>query len=173
MDPANPDTIGGFTSPMLSALVFLAVGTLAFAVMIGICSREAVRRRAAQVRIEDDGGGGRRALRYSGLRAAQKLIDYTAKHYTSVDSKDIKVLRQRLVRAGIYDPRGPAYFFLARVIAAVGLAALGFFMLPEIGVVANTPFWMFVMLGALMGYLAPSFYLDRMIGQKRLEHQAG
>ncbi len=111
-------TSGTFGAPtMLSLLIFLAVGTLAFAVMVGMRAREAVRRRAASVGIdENEDAGGRRSLRYSGLRAAQKLVDYTAKHYSSVDSKDMKVLRQRLMRAGIYDPRAPAVFFLSRIV---------------------------------------------------------
>jgi len=58
------------TSTMMSILVFLATGVLAFAVMVGMRAREAVRRRAARVGIEDDAPGGRRALRSSGARAA-------------------------------------------------------------------------------------------------------
>ena len=97
---------------MLSLLVFLAAGTLAFAAMVAMRARESVRRRAARVAIDaDDEPGGKRSLRYSGLRAAQKLVDYAAKHYSSSDTKDMKVLRQRLTRAGIYDPRAPRCFF--------------------------------------------------------------
>ena len=43
------------------------------------------------------------------------------------------MLRHRLVQAGIYDPRGAAYFFLARVVLAVGLAVATFFVLPMFG----------------------------------------
>jgi tight adherence protein C len=161
------------TSTMLSLLIFLATGMLAFAVMVGMRAREAVRRRAARVGIEDDAPGGRRALRSSGVRAAQKLIDYANKHYSSVDNKDLKVLRQRLMRAGIYDPRGPAIFFLARIIAAIVLAATAFLALPMLGFGTKTSLWIMVMTAGLGGYLAPSFYLDRMINKKRLEHQAG
>ena len=58
---------GDSATTMLSALIFLATGTLAFAVMLGVRSREAVRRRAARVNIDDDASGsGRRSLRYSG-----------------------------------------------------------------------------------------------------------
>ena len=158
---------------MMSILVFLATGMLAFAVMVGMRAREAVRRRAARVGIEDDAPGGRRALRSSGVRAAQKLIDYANKHYSSVENKDIKVLRQRLMRAGVYDPRGPAIFFLARIIAAIVLAGAAFLALPMLGFGGKTSSWIMVMIAGLGGYLAPSFYLDRMINKKRLEHQAG
>jgi tight adherence protein C len=170
MDPTST----GFGAPtMLSLLVFLAGGTLAFAIMVGMRARDAVRRRAARVGIDEEGAAGRRSLRYSGLRAAQKLVDYTAKHYSSVESKDAKVLRQRLTRAGIYDPRGPAVFFLARVVMAAALGCVAFFVLPMLGFEGRTTFWILVMAGALGGYLVPSFYLDRMIGRKRLEHQSG
>ena len=160
------------TSTMMSVLVFLATGVLAFAIMVGMRAREAVRRRAARVGIDDDGPGGG-ALRASGVRAAQKLIDYANKHYSSVENKDIKVLRQRLMRAGVYDPRGPAIFFLARIVAAIVLAGAAFLALPMLGFGGKTSSWIMVATAALCGYLAPSFYLDRMINKKRLEHQAG
>ena len=44
---------GGNATAMLSVLVFLAAGTLAFAVMIGVRAREAVRRRAARVGLDE------------------------------------------------------------------------------------------------------------------------
>jgi tight adherence protein C len=167
-------TSGSFGAPtMLSLLVFLAVGTLAFAIMVGMRAREAVRRRAARVGVDEEPTGGRRALRYSGMRAAQKLVEYTAKHYSSVETKDMKVLRQRLMRAGIYDPRGPAVFFLARVVAAVVFGVTAFFVLPTLGFEGKTSFTILLMIAALAGYLAPSFYLDKMIAKKRLEHQSG
>ena len=161
------------TSTMLSLLIFLATGMLAFAVMVGMRAREAVRRRAARVGVEDEAPSGRRALRSSGVRAAQKLIDYANKHYSSVEKKDIKVLRQRLMRAGIYDPRGPAMFFLARIVMAIVKAGSAFLVLPMMGYGGKSSLWVMLMIAALGGYLAPSFYLDRMINKKRLEHQAG
>jgi tight adherence protein C len=138
-------------------------------------ARDAVRRRAARVGVEDDaaGIGGRRSLRYSGLRAAQKLVDYAAKHYSSADSKDAKVLRQRLTRAGIYDQRATAVFFLARIAGATGFGVAAFFVLPMFGFQGKASLWIYLMIAALMGYLAPSFYLDRLIARKRLEHMAG
>ena len=64
---------GDSAATMLSLLVFLATGTLAFALMIGARAREAVRRRAARVGRDEDSSDGRRSLRHSGLKAAQKL----------------------------------------------------------------------------------------------------
>jgi tight adherence protein C len=174
MDPSTAFSLfGDGATTMLTVLVFLATGTLAFAVMIGVRAREAVRRRAARVNIDDDGPAGRRALRSSGLRAAQRLIDYTTKHYSSADGDNVKLLRRRLMQAGIYDPHAAAYFFIARGFCAVALGAVTFLVLPMIGFDGKAPFWLFIMVGGLMGYLAPSFYLDRRAGAKRLEHQSG
>jgi tight adherence protein C len=172
-DTATFDLFGDNAAMMLSVLVFLATGMLAFAIMIGVRAREAVRRRAARVNIDDEGPAGRRSLRHSGLKAAQKLVDYTTKHYSSADKVDVKVLRRRLIQAGIYDPHAAAYFFLARIVLALGLAGTAFLVLPMFGLDNKASFWLFVMTGGVVGYLAPSFYLDRRVSAKRLEHQAG
>jgi tight adherence protein C len=173
MDPNSTMAAFGDNAPMmLSVLIFLATGTLAFAVMLGVRAREAVRRRAARVGFEETAGG-RRSLRFSGLKAAQKLADYTTRHYSAGDSSDLKMLRRRLMEAGIYDPHGAAYFFLARTVLAVALAIAAFFGLPYIGFGSKTSFWLFVMCGGVLGYLTPTFYLDRRVKSRRLEHQSG
>jgi len=174
MEPANSAGLfGDASATMLSLLVFLATGTLAFAVMIGVRAQQAIRRRAARVVLEDESGAGRRSLRHSGLKVAQKLLDYTSKHYSSADSQDMKKLRRRLTQAGIYDPRATSFFFLARVGLAIFGAIAAFFLLPMLGMQGKSSFWLFVMTAGLGGYLAPSFYLDKLIARKRLEHQSG
>jgi tight adherence protein C len=169
----NSTMFGDNAATMLSVLVFLAVGTLAFAAMIGVRAREAVRRRAARVGVDDDSPSGRRSLRYSGLRVAQKLVDYTNKHYAAGDTGEIKILRRRLIEAGIYDEHGPAYFFLARMTMAVGLAIGAFFGLPMVGLAGTMSFWLFLMCAGMLGYLLPSLYLDRRIKGRRAEHRSG
>jgi len=170
---SNFGLFGDIAATMLSLLIFLATGMLAFAMMIAVRSREAVRRRAARVGLEEDSSAGRRSLRYSRLKAAQKLINYTTKHYSSGDGKDMKILRRRLLQAGIYDSHAAAYFFIARTAMAVGLALASFFVLQMLGMYGKTAFWLLVMAGGLCGYLAPSFYLGRRVAAKRREHQAG
>jgi tight adherence protein C len=172
MDPSGTFSFfGDSATVMLTVLVFLATGTLAFAMMIGLRARGAVRRRAAQVNLDEDPG--RRSLRYSGLQAVKRLIDYTTKHYSSVDGDDMKMLRRRLIQAGIYEAHAPAYFFLARVGLAVGCAIAVIFGLPMFGADGTSSYWLFIISAGLLGYLAPGFYIDRRIGAKRLEHQAG
>jgi tight adherence protein C len=174
MDPNSAIAALSDHAPMmLSVLVFLAAGTLAFAAMIGVRAREAVRRRAARVGVDDGSPAGRRSLHYSGLKAAKFLVDYATRHYASVDSNDMKILRRRLIQAGIYNPHGAAYYFIARAAMALGLAAAAFFGLPMFGIAGKSSFWLFVIFAGVLGYLAPSFYLDRRLAAKRLEHQAG
>jgi tight adherence protein C len=165
--------LGDSATTMLSLLVFLATGTLAFAVMIAVRAREAVRRRAVRVGLDDEDTDGRRSLRYSGVKVAHRLIDYATKHYSTTDSKDLKMLQHRLVQAGIYNPRAAAYFFFARLTLAVGLTAALFFVLPMFDFRGRSAFWLFVLAGGVCGYLAPTFYLDRIINKKRQEHRSG
>lgn len=164
---------GDSAALMLSVLVFLAVGTLAFAVMLGARARTAVRRRAQRVNLDEGASGGGRSLRNSGVRAAQQLIDYATKHYSTTDSKDVKLLRRRLTQAGIYDPRAAQYFFFVRLVLAVGGAVVAFFVLPMLNMQGKSSFWLFVMVAGLVGYLTPSFWLDKRVKAKKAEHQAG
>ncbi len=164
---------GDSLTATMRLLIFLSAGTFAAAVMIGVSAREAVRRRAAGVGLNQNSSVGRRSLRYSGLKAARKLIDYTAKHYSSADTNDMKMLRSRLVQAGIYNAHAAAYFFIARTVLAIGAAVVFFFVLPLFHMAGKSSFWLFVMAGGVCGYLIPSFYLDRRINARRQEHRAG
>lgn len=159
---------GDSASVMLTLLVFLASATLAFSVMAWLRVHGAVKRRAAGISIEAErGDGGSGSLRNS----AQRLVEYTARHYSTNDTKDMKVLRKRLALAGIFDPRGVAYFFLARTGLAIGLA-LGVFLFAPISH-AGSSLWLFVGAAGIAGYLAPSLYLDRRIARRKDEHRAG
>jgi tight adherence protein C len=164
---------GDDTAMMLSVLVFLAASILVFALLIALRARDSVRRRAARVAVDREAPGGRRSLRSSGVKAAQKLIDYTNKHYASADSKDVKVLRHQLVQAGIYDPRAPAYYFLARIVLALVAAGVLFYALSMLNMAGKASFWIFLLAAGLGGYLVPTFYLDKRIAAKRQEHRTG
>jgi len=160
---------GDASSTMLTLLVFLATATLAFTVMAWMNVNGAVKRRAAGIRNDSSSGDG--GLRDTGKRAAQRLIEYTTRHYSSADTKDMKVLRRRLVLAGIFDPRGVAYFFIGRTGLAVLLAVIMFFFSPAQH--GSSSFWLLVCVGGIAGYLAPSLYLDRRIKQRKVEYRSG
>ena len=161
---------GDGDSIMVTLLVFLASATFAFSIMAVVRVRGSVRRRAASISaVGMDGGAG--SLRGSSRKAAQRLVDYTTRHYSADDSKDMKVLRQRLIRAGIFDSSGVAYFFIARTGLAVGLAMIAFFFAPFAQGTAS--FWVWIGIGGIVGYVAPSVYIDRRISARVDEHRSG
>jgi tight adherence protein C len=89
------------------------------------------------------------------------------------DTGEMKALRRRLVLAGIYDARAVAYFFAARTMLAVVLAAVAFSATPLIVTMNASMFWLAVIVGGILGYVAPSMYIDRRIAKRRNEHRAG
>jgi tight adherence protein C len=159
-------------SVMVGVLVFLAAGTLAFCAMAAIRVQGSVKRRAANIgRVGDiEVEDGSRSLRHSSLKAAQRVIDYTARHYSSGNTEETKVLRRRMIMAGIYDQRAVAFFFLGRTAFAVGLAVLIFLFVP---VESSAALWLWTGCGGIAGYLGPSLYIDRRIKTRKYEHQAG
>lgn len=157
-------------SIMLTLVVFLAAGTLAFAVMAVLRSRGSLKRRHA--RMIDEPRNPRRALRHSSARAVAHIIDYTNKHY-STDQEAMRVLRRRLIQAGIYDPRGVALFFAGRAALAVVLAAATFFILPFVWPMEGSMLWMSVMVGGVAGYVGPSIYIDKRIKARTQQHRSG
>lgn len=156
---------------LVGMLVFAATTSLAFLVMAGLRTRGAVRRRAAG--ISSDASANNRTLRGSGKKAAQKLIDRTTKHYSTLDDKNLKLLRQRLVQAGIFDPRAVGFFFLARATLAIGLGAAAFVAIPTLTSAEGSTIWAMVGMIGMFGYVAPSFALDRMMKVRRQEYRVG
>jgi tight adherence protein C len=159
---------------LMAILVFLAAGTMAFSVMAFVRVRGAVKRRTS--RIADEGernANSKRSLRYTSLKAVSHLIEYTTKHYSETNDENMKALRRRLVQAGIYDPRGVAFFFLTRTALAVGLAAAVFIARPIIGSHGNTAFWLMLIVAGIIGYVGPSMYIDKRIKARKAEHRSG
>jgi tight adherence protein C len=162
------------TNVMLAVMVFMAAGTMAFSLMAFARVRGSVKRRTT--RIMDDGErreNAKRSLRYSSLKAVTQLIEYTTKHYATANTENMKVLRKRLIQAGIYDPRGVAYFFMARTALAVGLAGAMFLLLPRVASLPGSFFGLMLIAGGIAGYVGPSMYIDRRIAGRRVEHRSG
>ena len=160
---------------VLGVLVFLAATTLAFCVMVMVRVQGAVKRRAAGIRAEsvEASQSGARSLRHSSLRAAQRLLEYTTKHYSDSNTGNMKVLRRRMLQAGIFDSRAVAWFFIARTALALVCAAAAFLLLPTFGRAEGSVLWLFVGAAGLGGYVAPSMYVDRRIKKRKMEHQTG
>jgi tight adherence protein C len=159
---------------LMALLVFLAAGTLAFSVMAAVRVRGSVKRRTDRILTDEERKASRaRSLQHSSQKTVATLIEYTSKHYGSANDENMKVLRRRLVQAGIYDPRGVAFFFIARTALAVGLAFAVFIVLPLVKPTGGTFFWLMVMAGGVAGYVGPSVYIDKRISARKLEHRSG
>jgi tight adherence protein C len=172
MDVLGPLMNDGNTT-LIGVLVFLAAGTLAFSVMAIVRVQGSVRRRAANIGQVDplDRTSSSRSLRHSSLAAAQRLIEYTTKYYSSGSTEQTKVLRRRMMQAGIYNDQAVAYFFFGRAALAIGFATLAFFFVPvEQG---GSVHWLLTGLAGIVGYVVPSLYINRRIKTRKFEHQAG
>ena len=169
------EMLGDRSMMMLALMVFLAVAVSSFGLMVAFRARGAVKRRAAGIAeyTGERSAGEQRSLRHSSLRAVQRLLDYTSKHYSANESGDTKVLRRRMIHAGIFDPRAVAFFFVARTGLAVALAVAAFTIAPMFFAANSSMLWLMVVLSGILGYLAPGLYLDRRIAGRRNEHRAG
>lgn len=167
---------GDRSTTLLALMVFAATAALAFGVMATAHARSSVKRRAAGI-AEYSGErdvAEQKNLRGSSARAVQRLIDYTTKHYSAEQGGgEAKVLRRRLIQAGIFNPRAVAYFFILRTALALGLAFGASVGLPMVANLTPSMFWMGVSVGGLAGYLIPGLYIDRQIKKNRDEHRAG
>ena len=162
------------TSVLMALLVFLATGTIAFAAMAFVRVRGAVKRRTSRLMFDSDRSAKpNRSLRYSSLKAVTQLLEYTTKHYADTNDGNMKVLRRRLIQAGIYDARAVAYFFIARTALAIGLAGAMFLFVPMFASHSGSFFWLMVIVGGIAGYVGPSMYIDRRISARKVEHRGG
>jgi tight adherence protein C len=169
-----PDMSADNPTVMLSLLVFLAAATLTFGVMAAIHVRGSVKRRAAEVLADGvDRPGDKRSLRFASRQAAQKLIDYTTRHYSTGDEGDKRQLRQRLLQAGFLDPRAVAFFFIARLAAAAVLGGVAFMLSPMLLSGPDGTAWMVAWVGGLLGYFGPNIYVNRRIAARQVEHRTG
>jgi tight adherence protein C len=161
-------------SALVAMLVFLAAGTLAFSAMAFMRVRGAVKKRTTRILDDDERAANpKRSLRYTSLKAVTQLIEYTTKHYSDSDDGNMKILRRRLVQAGVYDPRGVAFFFMARTGLAIGLAVAVFVFLPIVMPLGGSIFWLLVIVAGIAGYVGPSMYIDRRISTRMVEHRSG
>ena len=169
--------VGGDGSTlMVSAFVFLSAAALAFGVMAVVQVRFAVKRRAAgnlapaRQGADDDP----RSLRYASKVAAQRLIDYTAKHYSAENKR-----RDQGAAAPADPGRLPRYARAASLLPrprrrggrarARGVSAGADAAAAPRARCSGPRCW----IGGLAGYFAPNVYLSRRIAGRQVEHRAG
>ncbi|HLN09241.1 MAG TPA: type II secretion system F family protein [Xanthobacteraceae bacterium] len=165
----------GRPTMMLSVLVFLATATLAFGIMAAVHVRTAVKRRAAEVGTFDRAAATQdgHSLRGASRRVAQRLIEYTNRHYSGPSDGDKRQLRRRLIQAGFLDQRAVAIFFIARIGMAIALGAAAFVVVSMEVPDRIQMVWATTWVAGLIGYFAPNIYLNRRITRRQAEHRSG
>jgi tight adherence protein C len=152
-------------------MLFFAIFSISFLLMQRAQASQELRRRAQGIKLE---AADSRALAGKGRMSMDKLIAGISKHFDSIDPVRAKVLRNQLIQAGIYDPRWVPGFFALRAISAVGCGVLGYLGLPYVLSLASANMHIVITSGcALIGYMAPVFWLSKRIEKKAREHRAG
>ena len=166
---------GDGSTMMVSAFVFLSAAALAFGLMAVANVRFAVKRRAAGISsgVAKSSDEDPRSLRYASRIAAQRLIAYTAKNYSTENAGETKELRRRLLQAGFLDSRAAALFFLARAAGAIAFGIVAFLLAPFLLHQESNMFWPMMLVGGIFGYFMPNVYLSRRIAGRQVEHRAG
>src|SRR6202040_2090502 len=91
----------------------------------------------------------------------------------SSGQRHAKVLRQRRIMAGTFDPGAVGYFFVGRLALAIGLALGAFLFIPAFVSLGSSMLWLMVLVAGVLGYVGPSFYVDQRIKSRCNEHRAG
>jgi tight adherence protein C len=85
----------------------------------------------------------------------------------------MKVLRRRMIQAGLYDSRAVGFFFVGRTVLAVALGVAAFFLMPMLWPLSASMLWLTAVVGGIIGYVGPSMYIDKRIAARRNEHRGG
>ena len=102
------------------------------------------------------------------------LVTQMAGAAGQTDWERSRVLRSKLIQAGYYDRQAVVWFFGARVGSAVLFGILGLALSLSMASESNAPVAaIFTLCGVAMGFVAPSFALDRRIARLQREHSSG
>jgi tight adherence protein C len=85
----------------------------------------------------------------------------------SKPESEVPEMRRRMIRAGFQGPSAPAVFSGTRIVLPLALGLLGFLFVPSAGGMGM----LIVMWMAAMGWVGPSFWLDKRIKKRQKEIQ--
>jgi tight adherence protein C len=163
--------------PITLLLAVMAAAGFAAAVLGGqwLLTRSDIRRRS--LRLASGNAAGTKTLGEAPEPTDRKtvLAQLTAsvdRLFGEGDEAASKILRKQLVQAGYYNPTAPAIFLTIRVLAMLGLGAVGL----AVALAAEnhmTTVYMKLVGGAALGYFLPAILLDRVISQRRDQHRSG
>lgn len=162
-----------FAAPF--ALVLLAAGAaiVAWPYFQRVESRDEVRKRlhvkpaqSADKRERNDATANERAVREKMLRKANDF-------YAKTDPENVARIRQKLIRAGYFEPGAVGLYFVIRF----GCLALGTVLALGAGVfgsgLSSLDTWLMAAIIGILCYFAPNAYLSHRTSQKLTEYRNG
>jgi tight adherence protein C len=155
---------------ILGLMALCGIGLAAFVAVSFVQARKDVRRRATASTQAAEGGKAPRETR----RSFDSLMTYVETNFAGANQKQNRVLRRQLIQAGFYDQSAVAYYFAARLGAAVTLVVATLLLMPLVlAESGSSNVWLWAMGLGLLGYLSPSFYLSRRIKGRVAKHREG
>lgn len=158
---------------ILGLMALCGIGLAGFVAVSFLKARKDVRRRATAP-TEAPAGLTTQHGRAETRRSLDTLMTYVETNFAGGNEQENRVLRRKLIQAGFYDQSAMAYYFAARIGAAVVLAGAALLLLPLVfDQMGPSIVWMWTGGLGLAGYLAPNFYLGRRIKQRATQHREG
>ena len=87
---------------------------------------------------------------------------------------ELSRIRKRLIQSGYRKPSAVRVFFLSKAVLALGFAVLAALLIPFLAGLVPLPIIGIIIIGAMMiGYVIPSFWVERNIEYRRLDAELG
>jgi len=153
--------------------IFLFVAVVLIVVGVGalLSEQEFVQRRLATPRMAaslDEATAAGSVLLDDGLLKRFDAI------VTPQNQAELSQIRQRLIKGGWRNPSAVRVFYLAKAVGALGFALLSLLLVPFLtGAVPTPVIFLVVIFAMLIGYLFPSFWVERSIEYRRLNAELG
>lgn len=156
-----------------SAATFVFVTLITLSVARTVSRRGEIRERALHVDAceKQDVLHDRRTLGHEKASGSKRLLSSVASNFVPGDEQSVSAVRSNLMNAGFFQPTAVAWYYLIRVVLALGLPSIAYAVVwfGEHDVSTTTLGIILVGSGAL-GLLFPSVFLSRVT--KRLQRQS-
>lgn len=158
----------------ISVLVFGAVVAVTLAVGASLSADRDIRHRVAESGSLPGADHTPADNARAALQATHLLIEQAARHVLPSDKGYQKRLRLELIRAGFYQPRAAAYYFVSRFAAAAIAGLAGMVLAPDMFPGRSGSYHaMVAVLLLFIGYYLPRLFMSRRIKARIIEHRTG
>lgn len=150
---------------------FLFVSCVTFGVAKTFRSREQIRQRALYGPESDaDALNDRQSLRHRKMASTARLLSLVGSNFVPGDQESLSTIRKNLMAAGFFQPAAVTFYFLIRIVLAIGLPFATFVVI-QLGQYDVAPMKMLSMLAiaAIVGLVGPGIYVSRRT--KKLQRQ--